>query len=200
MTRTTLRTVTGVALLAMLLGAAPPARAADDPAAKEAKAFYVDGMKQYNIGHYEEALKLFEKGYVAKPDAAFLFNLGQCYRMLHRPEEEIRAYSSYLRARPDAPNRADVEKFIADAESEVARRTNPAQPTGTMAPAPDAAADAARAATTPAPTSPEPATPVYKKWWLWTIVGVAVVGAGAGVGLGLGLNRGSDNTFPAVTF
>jgi hypothetical protein len=33
-------------------------------------------------------------------------------------------------------------------------------------------------------------TPVYKKWWLWTIVGVAVVGVGLGLGLGLGLSGG----------
>ncbi len=28
-------------------------------------------------------------------------------------------------------------------------------------------------------------TPVYKKWWLWTIVGVVVVGAAVGVGVGV---------------
>jgi tetratricopeptide (TPR) repeat protein len=28
-------------------------------------------------------------------------------------------------------------------------------------------------------------TPVYKKWWLWTIVGVAAVGLGVGLGVGL---------------
>jgi tetratricopeptide (TPR) repeat protein len=33
-------------------------------------------------------------------------------------------------------------------------------------------------------------TPVYKKWWLWTIVGVAAVGLG--VGLGVGLTAGDD--------
>jgi hypothetical protein len=32
--------------------------------------------------------------------------------------------------------------------------------------------------------------PVYKKWWLWTIVGGVAVGAALGVGLGLGLSNG----------
>jgi hypothetical protein len=33
---------------------------------------------------------------------------------------------------------------------------------------------------------PPPRQPVYKKWWLWTIV-VGVVAVGVGVGLGVGL-------------
>ena len=34
-------------------------------------------------------------------------------------------------------------------------------------------------------------TPIYKKWWLWTIVGV--VAAGAGVGVGLGVHYGNSS-------
>lgn len=36
-----------------------------------------------------------------------------------------------------------------------------------------------------AETKTSDSTPVYKKWWLWTIVGVAVVGVGVGLGVGL---------------
>ena len=32
----------------------------------------------------------------------------------------------------------------------------------------------------PRPSSPEPATPVYKRWWFWTIIGAVVVGAAVG--------------------
>ena len=32
-----------------------------------------------------------------------------------------------------------------------------------------------------------PPRPAYKKWWVWTLVGVVVAGAAVGVGLGLGL-------------
>jgi len=42
-------------------------------------------------------------------------------------------------------------------------------------------------------------TPIYKKWWLWTIVGVAVVGAGVGVGLGLHFsNSGGENNVSSL--
>lgn len=37
---------------------------------------------------------------------------------------------------------------------------------------------------------PSERTPVYKKWWLWTIVGGVVV-VGVGVGLGIGLTQSS---------
>lgn len=36
--------------------------------------------------------------------------------------------------------------------------------------------------------------PIYKKWWLWTVVGVGVVGIGLGVGLGLGLSGGPPSS------
>ena len=49
-------------------------------------------------------------------DAALLFNIGQAYRLWDRPEDAIRAYKNYLRRVPDAVNRADVEKKIADLE------------------------------------------------------------------------------------
>lgn len=41
-------------------------------------------------------------------------------------------------------------------------------------------------------------TPIYKKWWLWTIVGVAVVGAG--VGTGLGVYYGTREDSPSMPF
>ncbi len=49
-----------------------------------------------------------------------------------------------------------------------------------------------RGATPPArPAAPAVASsPWYKKWWVWTIVGVAVVGTGVGLGVGLSQSGG----------
>ncbi len=42
----------------------------------------------------------------------------------------------------------------------------------------------------PAPsTSRFSSTPIYKKWWLWTIVGVVVVGGAVGAGVAVGVSR-----------
>jgi hypothetical protein len=44
--------------------------------------------------------------------------------------------------------------------------------------------------TTTAVASLPSSKPVYKKWWLWTIVGGVAVATGVGVGLGVALAPG----------
>lgn len=60
---------------------------------------------------------------------------------------------------------------------ETAPTATPSTPTTTTS-APAAAVTAS------APEKSE-RTPIYKKWWLWTAVGVVAVGVGVGVGVGL---------------
>ena len=66
------------------------------------------------------------------------------------------------------------------------------------APPPAVATPEPPAASTPSPAAPAPRTaardtqPVYKRWWLWTVVGVAA--AGAAVGLGVGLTQHPFNS------
>jgi hypothetical protein len=73
--------------------------------------------------------------------------------------------------------------------------TPPPAPKPAPAPAP-APAVAAQPAAPPAAvvqTAPSSApTPVYKKWWLWTIVGVVVVGAAVGAGVGVASSGGNS--------
>jgi hypothetical protein len=41
--------------------------------------------------------------------------------------------------------------------------------------------------------------PVYKQWWLWTVLGAAAVGISAGVGIGLAESR-RESTLNAISF
>jgi tetratricopeptide (TPR) repeat protein len=71
----------------------------------------------------------------------------------------------------------------------------PATTTPAPAPAPEASAEPAPSSSpalqlTQSSSAPKERTPVYKKWWLWTIVGGVVV-VGVGVGLGIGLSGSS---------
>jgi tetratricopeptide (TPR) repeat protein len=112
--------------------AAPAVAQAQSEAEKrvQAKDHYEMATRLYDVGKYGEAIAEYEQAYLLIEDAALLFNIGQAYRLWDRPEDAIRAYKNYLRRRPEASNRSDVEKKIADLERivEERRRGVPAQP------------------------------------------------------------------------
>ncbi|HEX4456948.1 MAG TPA: tetratricopeptide repeat protein [Polyangia bacterium] len=128
--------------------------ASADDARQTAKTLYSDGLKQYNLGHFEKALTAFEAAYNAVPDPVFLFNIGQCHRALDQAQEALLAYRAYLREAPNAPNREEVEKLRVELEQTLERRrqqqTRP--PTGTLSPSDTPPT------TAPTPSAPPPAT------------------------------------------
>ena len=195
-----------------------------DDSSVQAKRLFTSGRQHFDLGEYRDALRDFKEGYRLKDDPVFLYNIAQCHRLLNENTDAIHAYKVYLQRAPNAPNRGEVERKIAALEEAVAsqQKASTTPPTGVLAP------DRQGATTqeTPPPTENKPAgtdttshaassdntltksapdraqpTPVYKKWWLWTAVGVVVV-AGVGVGLGVGLTRNSSSgtTFPSVQF
>jgi tetratricopeptide (TPR) repeat protein len=180
-----------VALLAaaVVLTLWPPTQAHADPARlREARAHYEQAVAYYNLDEYAPALAEFREAYRIKPDPSFLFNIAQCHRRLGQNEAALDYYRKYLRNLPDAPNRADVERMVAELH---AKETAP-QPEATPAPTPVATPTPAPVppaqleAPTPAPEAsliamppppPPQSSPIYKRWWFWTGVGVIVVSA-----------------------
>jgi len=123
--------VFAVAILALCAAVPAIARAESEAEKKQqAKDHYEMATRLYDVGKYGEAIAEYEQAYLLIEDAALLFNIGQAYRLWDRPEDAIRAYKNYLRRRPDASNRVDVEKKIADMERVVEdrRRGLPGQP------------------------------------------------------------------------
>lgn len=158
----------------------PSARArAEGDKRQQAKEHYEKATRLYDVGKYGEAISEYENAYLLIEDAALLFNIGQAYRLWDRPEEAIRAYKNYLRRRPEAGNRADVEKKIADLERVLEERRRgatappppvqplrppqPAQPVPSPAPIaePPAAYVPAPPQPSAAPTAPQPGPPMY---------------------------------------
>lgn len=84
----------------------------------EAKAHYGRGTSYYNLGRYGEALAEYEAAYLAIQDPPFLFNIAQCQRKMGKDQEALSAYRSYLRVAPNAPNRLEVQRRIAELEKE----------------------------------------------------------------------------------
>ena len=117
----------------VLCAAVPIAARAESEAEKkqQAKEHYEMATRFYDVGKYGEAIAEYEQAYLLVEDAALLFNIGQAYRLWDRPEDAMRAYKNFLRRRPDAGNRADGERKIADLEKlvEDRRRGLPGQPT-----------------------------------------------------------------------
>jgi tetratricopeptide (TPR) repeat protein len=89
---------------------------------QQAKEHYEKATRLYDVGKYSEAIAEYEQAYLLMGDPALLFNIGQAYRLWDHTEDAIRAYKNYLRQRPDAVNRADVERKIVELEKVVEER------------------------------------------------------------------------------
>jgi tetratricopeptide (TPR) repeat protein len=63
----------------------------------------------YNIGHLDEAIRLFAEAMAYVPDPAFAFNIAYIYEELGELYLAHRHYGQYLELYPGAPNRDDVE-------------------------------------------------------------------------------------------
>jgi tetratricopeptide (TPR) repeat protein len=196
----------GLALCLCLLGLGGRAHADDDSVA--AKHHFESAMRLFNVGEFDEAAKEYREAYKLKPDPVLLYNAGQSYRLAKNAEQALFFYRSFLRNAPDAKNRAEVEGRIRVLEEQVKQQQAP--PNDVVKPAPPVESRPVEATPeTAAPVAPQLTSapradlvttapprpkPVYKKWWVWSVAGVAVVGVGLGVGLGLGLRPGAPNT------
>jgi tetratricopeptide (TPR) repeat protein len=175
--------------------AAPPAPAAAKSG--DAKALYKSGTQHYNLAEFDQALADFKEAYRLRSDPVFLFNIAQCHRRLNNPSDAATFYRSFLREAPNAPNRAEVERVLAEmdaqvqakdaerarsAEAEKARNAQAARDAEAAARASNGA-DLAVTASAPAPKKP-----LVKKPWFWVAVigGAAVVATGVAVGVVFG--------------
>jgi len=210
------------AALVVVVPGAAQAKPVDYEAAKN---HFDEGTKAFNLGEFKKAIEEYKAAYNAKPDPVFLYNIAQSYRMANDTAQAVFFYRSYLRNAPSAPNRREVEERVRKLEAQLALQrqvtteppNTPVRPTG-MGENGEPRATTTTTATEPATT--EPATtstssttssssslavtatpsekkPLYKKWWLWTIVGGVVV-VGLGVGLGVGLSQ--RDTPPSAAF
>jgi tetratricopeptide (TPR) repeat protein len=90
---------------------APPA----DPKI-EAKAHFDKGNTHYNLGEFDEAIAEFKTAYELSSAPGLLFNIAQSYRLKKDYEQANQFYKTYLRLKPDAANRAEVEERIKEME------------------------------------------------------------------------------------
>jgi len=82
--------VAGLLVAAVVAVLAGPALGADGDKAA-ARAHFEAATRLYDIHEYAKALEEYKEAYLAKPDPAFLFNVGQCYRKLGKLDKALDA-------------------------------------------------------------------------------------------------------------
>jgi len=175
----------------VVLSALAPTRSLAAPDRRELQA-----REAFAAGRYQEALDIYAKLYAEKLHPNYLRNIGRCYQDLGQPERAISSFREYLRkARVSADERKEIEGFISEMEELKKKQERDKQAFAPAPPAHPAAAVDDRPAAPP-PAAPPPAlavsggagpeapakdepSPLYKRWWLWALVGAAVA---AGVG------------------
>ena len=163
-------------------------------AGKHADKREVEARKAFAAGRYQEALDLFSDLYADKLHPTYLRNVGRCYQNLKQPEKAINSFRDYLRQAKDLKDseRTEVNGFIAEMEElqrqqgteAAAAAPPPSRPpplplVPPVAPTEQGDARTAELINQPA-VEPQPSTPIYKKAWFWTVVGVLVAGAVVG--------------------
>jgi tetratricopeptide (TPR) repeat protein len=157
-----------VLVVTMLLAA--PATAEDRTAAREA---FAEGVAQYDLNHYVEALEAFERAYRHFASPSFLYNIARCHTALGQNDEAVQMYRRYLATgQVEAGERAQIEALVHDLEAQLD------QP----------AAIARRPERKP------------RRAWIWGVVAGAVVVAAVvlGVGIGVGTQPHPPQPFDGV--
>jgi len=119
-------------LLAAFLVVVPRAARAQMTQAQkdEVKLHYQRATRAYDLQKYTEAIDEYQKAYEISGDPPMLYNIAQAYRLADQPGEAARYYRRFLQRMPNARNREDVERKIADQEklAEQRKKVEPVPP------------------------------------------------------------------------
>jgi hypothetical protein len=124
-----------VALVSVLACGIASVAYADDNDTRVAKEHYRLGLDAYKAGHYPEAIKELKKAYSLKKLPPLLLNIGATYRKMGNIEEATTYYQKYLAESPDARDRPEVEKILAELGAPVTPSATPAGEAPPSAPA-----------------------------------------------------------------
>ncbi len=188
-----------IVILVALMTAATIARGDTTAGPGDAKAHYNAATAHFAVGEFLEAGEEYNKAYKAKPDAAFLYNAAQSFRLAGANERALILYKNYLHFYPQAKNleevRTQIDKLQEAINATNNAKTNPpmntdepghTQTTDTK-PEPSQAPTTTTTTVVPvvAATPPPPDKPIYKKGWFWGVMAGVVVVVVVGVAVGV---------------
>lgn len=85
------------------------------------------GLRLFAEFHYGEAIQEFQRAYAATPTPALWYNIGLARLRLAQYDAAAQDFQRYLRDRPDAPDREEVTRQIAEATREAERQRSALQ-------------------------------------------------------------------------
>ena len=148
-----------------------PARAGEPaPEVQQARSLSEQARREYELGHFADAARLYESAYKLKPLPALLFNVAQCRRQMGDARGAVVAYRSFLRGDPDHPS-AQTARELLDQLEDTLRKDAPAQSPASAVTASAQGVAASPPAVAAKPTVPPqalaeiaPAAPPHKRW------------------------------------
>lgn len=175
-------TALGALLLAARMVSAQPAAAhcEDVPACSQQ---FTEAQRLSKAGAHADALVKFKQLYGQYNDPVALYPIAIQLHRLGRHAEAISMYQRYIDSghETDPTKIANVRERLSQAQAALDARAAKRVSSETT---PYIATASAAAPTTPAVSGDISRVPLYKRWWLWTIVGVAVAGVVVGSAIG----------------
>lgn len=146
------------------------ARAAEsDACLRDAKCveLYEGARALSQAGQYDAARSTYQSAYDRSKAPWLLLNVGRMHQKAGYTQQAIDTYQRLLDdpvAQQDAEIQSKAREYLRQTEAAPAIPSSP----------------------------PAPATPVYKKWWLWTVLGVVAAGTAAGIAGGVVARQNSE--------
>lgn len=122
-----------ILVLVVVVGLAGRADAGDPalrkPKAQAALEHLGAANKLYNVRSFDEAAKEYKAGALVEAAPIFDYNLGQCFRQLHRYDDAIWHYQRFIDQSPETPEHASIaRKFIEQMQAEKQQQAMTAPP------------------------------------------------------------------------
>ena len=113
---------TRLLVIALLFAGPLAAQSPGTGNAEEARAAYDEGTTEYDLGHYKEALALFEKAFRLRHVPALLFNIAQSHRMLGNLKSAATLFRSFLAKDPGSKGVPQARELLAQVEKALAQQ------------------------------------------------------------------------------
>lgn len=150
----------------------------------EARAQFTAGRAAFDAGAWEPALAAFERAHALTGSPELLYNIAVASERLGRLDRAVERYEAYVRALPEASDRAEVDERIRRLREELGARQR------ARAAAEQAERERAARRTAAARRDRErddvDRGGVLSKWWFWAAVGTVAAAATVGTVLVLG--------------